>query len=433
MQSMLGIRREDKSVWERRAALVPQDVAGLIGEHGLEFAVQPSAHRVFEDHAYDEAGAQVVEDISICPVVVGVKEIPTKLLERERTYVCFSHTIKGQSYNMGMLRRLLDLGCDLIDYEKITDDQGRRLIFFGRYAGLAGMIDSLWSLGQRLEAHDGATTAFSRLRPAHTFADLAEAKEAVSVVGRELAAGNVPKSLRPLVCGFSGYGHVSAGAQEIWDLLPSQEASPQDLLAGLPPSGDRVYKVVFREEHLVEPVGGRRFELQDYYGHPEHYKGRFDQYLDRLSVLMNCIYWEERYPRLVTRDKLADLFGGGSRPRLQVIGDVSCDVAGAVEATVRCTSSQDPVFVYDPASGKATSGFGGKGIAVLAVDNLPTELPVESSQAFSAALRPLVPGLTFADMRKPLAKAGLPPELERAVIVHRGSLTESFRYLEKYL
>jgi len=433
VRSMLGIRREDKSIWERRVALVPQDVAGLMAEHGLEFAVQPSPHRVFQDHEYDDVGASVVEDISICPVVFGVKEIPTKLLQPERTYVYFSHTIKGQSYNMGMLRRLLELGCDLIDYEKITDEQGRRLIFFGRYAGLAGMIDGLWALGQRLNVQEGAVTPFSHLRPAHAFANLAGAKEAVSAVGRELAAGKVPSSLRPLVCGFSGYGHVSKGAQEIWDLLPSVEVTPQDLLAGLPPSADRVYKVVFKEEHLVEPLAGHRFDLQDYYQHPEHYQGRFDQYVDQLSVLMNCIYWEERYPRLVTREKLTDLFAGTSLPKLRLIGDISCDVAGAVEATVRCTSSQDPVFLYDPATAQTVSGFEGKGIAVLAVDNLPTELPLESSQAFSGALRALAPGLAFADMRKPLAQTGLPPELERAVIVHRGGLTESFRYLEKYL
>jgi len=435
VQSVIGIRREDKNKWERRVPLVPKDVAALAGGQRIEFMVQPSANRAFADADYEQAGAQVQEDLSICPVVLGVKEMPLSFLQKERTYMFFSHTIKGQKKNMPLLRKMMDLGCTLIDYEKVTDDQGRRLIFFGRHAGLAGMLDSLWGLGRRLQEAEGLWTPFLNLRPAHQYANLAEAKEAVAQAGRELADKGVPEALRPFVCGFSGYGHVSQGAQEIYDLLPVEDVTPEELLEGLTPAKDKVFKVVFREEDMVKPESGHSFDLQEYYDHPERYQGRFEDYLDHLTMLMNCIYWESRYPRLVTKEFLARRFqsAGGHPPRLRFVGDVSCDPEGAVEATLACTTPDDPVFVYDPIEQKAQPGFAGRGLAILAVDNLPAELPRDSSVAFSAALGPFVPALAEADMNRPLAETGLPAELQRAVIVHRGKLTESFRYLEAHL
>ena len=433
MQSVIGIRREDKNKWERRVPLVPADVARLAKEHGIEFMVQPSANRAFPDDEYEQAGGQVQEDLSVCPVVLAVKEIPSSFLQKERTYMFFSHTIKGQKKNMPLLRKIMDLGCTLIDYEKVTDDQGRRLIFFGRHAGLAGMIDSLWGLGRRLQEAEGLWTPFLELQPAHRYASLAEAKASVAKAGRALAEKGVPEALRPFVCGFSGYGHVSQGAQEVYDELPVQEVTPEELLAGLPPAADKVFKVVFREEHMVEPAQGQAFDLQEYYHHPERYRGRFQEYAPHLTMLMNCIYWEKRYPRLLPKDLLAEMWGADESPKLRFVGDVSCDPEGAVEATVACTTPDDPIFVYDPVERKAQPGFAGRGLAVLAVDNLPAELPRESSEAFSKALEPFVPALAEADMNRPLADTGLPPELQRAVIVHRGELTEAFRYLEEFV
>ncbi len=432
MQSVIGIRREDKNKWERRVPLVPSDLGRLAKEHGIEFLVQPSPNRVFADEAYEQAAAQVQEDLSICPVVLAVKEIPVSFLQKERTYMFFSHTIKGQKSNMPLLRRIMELGCTLIDYEKVTDDKGRRLIFFGRHAGLAGMIDSLWGLGRRLKEAEGLDTPFAQIRPSHEYPDLDHAKKAVAQAGAQIAEQGLPESLAPFVCGFSGYGHVSQGAQEIYDLLPVQEVSPSELLAGLPPATDKVFKVVFREEDMVEPSEGQDFDLQEYYDHPERYRGRFERFAPHLTMLMNCIYWEKRYPRLLSKDLLADLYSNGPA-KLRFVGDVSCDPEGAVEATLMCTTPDDPVFVYDPVERQAHPGFSGRGLAVLAVDNLPAELPKEASESFSAALSPFVPALAKADMNRPLEETGLPVELQRAVIVHRGKLTEAFSYLEEFV
>ena len=147
----IGIRREDKDPWEARVPLVPDDAARLTRTSSVELVLQPSAQRVFTAAEYERAGARFDEDLSACDIVLAVKEIPRELFAPGKTYAFFSHTIKGQPYNMDMLRRLLELECQLIDYERITDERGRRLIFFSRFAGLAGAIDALWALGRRLE------------------------------------------------------------------------------------------------------------------------------------------------------------------------------------------------------------------------------------------------------------------------------------------
>ena len=157
MGTTIGIRREDKNEWERRVPLIPSDIADLQRDHDLDFIVQPSPIRVFTDADYTAAGLTVNEDISDADIVVAVKEIPTAMLQAKTVYLCFSHTVKGQSYNMPLLQRFLDVGATLIDYELIADEQKRRLIFFSRHAGYAGAIETLVALGQRLE-HQGLTT-----------------------------------------------------------------------------------------------------------------------------------------------------------------------------------------------------------------------------------------------------------------------------------
>ncbi len=225
MKNSVGIRREDKNVWERRVPLTPQHVGQLAEEIGGTFCVQPSDIRAFSDQDYAAVGAHVREDLSGCPVVLAVKEIPVPLLQPGTTYVFFAHVIKGQPSNMPMLQRMLDLKCTLIDYEKVTDDLGRRLIFFGRHAGLAGMIDTLWAYGQRM-AWEGVQTPFGQIHQAYHYPDAAAAKLAVQRVGEQIAAGNLAESIAPFVCGFAGYGNVSRGAQEIYDQLPLEEVLP---------------------------------------------------------------------------------------------------------------------------------------------------------------------------------------------------------------
>jgi len=435
MKQRIGIRREDKNKWERRVPLTPRHVAELV-KKGFEVVVQPSPIRAFSEDEYKKAGAQVQEDLSNCQLVFAVKEIPQELFRPKHTYVFFAHVIKGQSHNMPMLRTLLDQGATLIDYEKVTDDQGKRLIFFGRHAGQAGMIDSLWALGRRLEA-EGFQTPLARIQQAHKYGSLKDAQAAIAEVGREIAKVGLPKELCPLVVGFAGYGNVSQGAQQVFDVLPFLEVAPEKLKSTAEskrPQRKKLVKVVFKEEHMVKPKApGQAFVLNEYFSTPEKFDPDFERHLPHLTVMINCIYWAPKYPRLVTRQWLKKAFVPGALPRLRVIGDISCDIEGSVECTLECTESGNPVYVYLPAEDRIEYGVTGRGPVVLAVDNLPCELPVEASKDFGNALMPYVEALARTDFAKPFEALGLPKPIQRAVIAHGGKLTPGFGYLEKNL
>ena len=434
MAGKIGIRREDMYAWERRTPLTPADARELQRDTGLEIVVQSSPKRIHSDDEYRGLGLTVAENLADCPLVVGLKEIPVDVFEPNKTYVFFSHTIKGQPANMPMLRRALDLGCTIIDYERIVDEHERRLIFFGNYAGLAGMIDTLWSLGRRL-AREGIRSPFERIRQASDYADLGEAKAAIRSVGDEIRTRGLPAAISPLVIGIAGYGNVSKGAQEILDLLPLMEIHASDLLGDSKTAigpNHAVGKVIFREEDMALRLDGGPFDLAEYYEHPERYRAAFSRYFPHLHVLVNCIYWEPKYPRLVSRGDVRDLFSGED-PRLRVIGDISCDVEGAIEVTLKATEPDDPLYVYLPSEDRIVSGVEGHGPVMMAVDILPSELPREASAFFSGRLKGLIPAIAAADYALSLEECGLPPELMRAVIAYRGELTPDYRYLEEYL
>ncbi len=435
----IGIRREDMYAWERRAPLTPQDAKELV-DKGLEIVAQSSDKRVFTDADYRQAGIEVADDLASCPIVFGIKEIPIPVLEHGKTYVFFSHTLKGQAYNMPMLRKILGMGCTLIDYEKVTDEDGRRLIFFGNYAGLAGMIETLWAFGKRL-TFEGTPNPFDEVKRALDYPDLETAKEAIREIGEQIEKEGLPNEITPLVVGIAGYGNVSRGAQEILDLFPVAEIAPKEL-ATLNAANDVanrvVYKVVFAEEDMVERrEGDHPFDLQEYYDHPERYHGIFERYLPHLDILVNCIYWESRYPRLFSKETVRELYREDrlrpTGPRLRVIGDITCDVEGAIECTIKATEPDNPVYVYDPVADRAIDGIEGNGPVVMAVEILPTELPRESSAYFSGVLKGFVPAIAAADYSGDFASCDLPPEIKRAMIVYRGELTPDYRYIEKYL
>lgn len=429
---IIGIRREDKNPWERRVPIIPEHAAGLV-KAGVAVRVQRSDLRAIPAEEYRLAGAELVDDLSGCGAVFAVKEIPPALLEKGRTYVFFSHTIKGQAHNMPMLRRLMQLGCQLIDYEKLTDEKGRRLVFFGKYAGLAGMIDTLWALGQRLD-WERVPNPFSGIKRAADYTGLPEAEKALARAGKKLASDGLPESAAPLTVGVTGYGHVSQGAQLILKHFPAEAIKPEDL-ASLPKGAGRkkLYKVVFREEDMFERFSGGGFDLQEYFAHPEKYRSKFERYIPHLSVIVNCIYWDAKYPRLVTKDLLNELYSAKTAPRLKVIGDITCDTGGSVECNVRTTDIGNPVYVYDPLTGKTEDGWRGNGPVVLAVDNLPAELPKESSREFSEALLPFVEEIARADMSANFGNCGLSDTVKRATILYQGELTPSYQYLEKFL
>jgi alpha-aminoadipic semialdehyde synthase len=436
MKNLIGVRREDKSKWERRVPLTPQKIQELRQKYAIEFYVQPSPVRIFKEPEFEQSGAKVQEDLSKASVIFGVKEIPIKYFEPGKTYIFFAHVIKGQSYNMAMLKRMMELKCDLIDYEKITDEKGRRLIFFGWHAGVVAMIDSLWALGQRL-AWEGIDNPFTEIRDTYTYDSLAAARKDVRAAGDLIKTKGLPAALTPLIIGVAGYGNVGRGIQEILKDLPSVEIQSSDVarVANDPNASKKVvYRVTFKEKHIAEPIEpGARFDLQDYYKHPERYRACFEQYLPYFTVLMNGNYWEGRYPRLVTKAQIKSLFSSSSKPRLRVIGDASCDIEGGIEITVKATEPGDPIYVYDPDTGTVTMGFKGRGPVILAVDILPSELPREASEYFSEILEPFIPAIAQTDFNVPFDKLDLPPQIKRAVILHHGELTTDYKYIGQYL
>ena len=435
MSNFIGIRHEDKYVMERRAPLTPKHVERLIKNKKLDFVVQTSEKRVFTDEEYIKAGAKIARDLKKCSVIFGVKEMPESFFEEDKTYIFFSHVIKGQVYNMPMLKKMMEMKCNLVDYERVVDEQGKRLIFFGRYAGLAGMINSLWSMGLRLK-EAGYKTPFALIKQAHQYSSLAEVREAISAVGQEIAEKGMPEELRPFTVAFTGYGNVSQGAQEILGLLPVKEISPEKLLflkrrSMLP--DNLIYKVIFKEEHLVEAINeNEEFDLQEYYSSPEKFKSTFEKYIPHIDMLINCIYWDSRYPRLVTKKYLEKLFADGT-PKLKVIGDISCDVNGSVECTEKGTEIEDPIFVYHPDSRTHSMGHKGDGVLVMAVDILPSELPRDSSAGFADVLINYVKAIADCDFKEDFLTLDLPNAIKSALILHRGELTPHFKYLEEHL
>ncbi len=430
----VGIRYEDKYVMERRIALVPDHVKQLI-EKGIDIEVVRSSKRIFNDDEFKDAGADIVDEVTDSQVVLGVKEMPIGYFKEGKAYIFFSHTIKGQSYNMPLLKNMMDSKITLIDYEKIADESGKRLIFFGRFAGLAGMINSLWSLGQRWNVQ-GLENCFLKIKQTHKYNSLVEAKAVIKEVGDFIAENGLPQSVSPLVVGITGYGNVANGAKEILDLLPIEEISPDELI-GLKNRKDisnkKVYVVVFKEEHLSKPLEeGKDFDLQEYYNHPERFESQFEQYIPHMTILMNCMYWDDNYPRIVTKEYLKGLFADGN-PKLSVVGDVTCDPDGSIECTHKGTEIEDPVFVYNPATGEPTMGFNGDGLLIMAVDILPSELPRESSQTFSDALIGFMPKIASADYNNSFEDLDIPAEIKRATILHKGELTPDYKYLEEYL
>lgn len=436
MTKIIGLRREDKNPWERRVSLIPTHVRELILHESLQVLVQTSPIRIFPDTDYEREGAQVVETLESCPIIFALKEIPLDFFEKEKAYIFFSHTIKGQPSNMPMLQKILDLECTLIDYERIVDENGMRLVFFSTQAGQAGMVDTLWAYGQRL-SHLGIKTPFSSIKQAIQYPSLIAAKEEISQVGWDINNKGLDLSEGPLICGFAGYGRVSLGAQEIFDLLPFEEITPdkiEELLKSKSYSSSTVYKVIFKENHMVEPISSDSpFELEDYYNNPQKYRSVFEKYLPYLSILMNCIYWTQQYPRFVTKSFLKQLWTKEDSPKLKVIGDISCDVDGSVECTVRATSPDNPIFVYDPIRGDVKDGYNGRGVVVMAVDNLPAEISLESSVFFSQSLMPLVKGIAEADFSGDFEGSRLPDPIKKATIVFRGKFTPDYEYMRDFL
>jgi len=426
MNKTIGIRREDKNKWEVRVPIIPDAVKLIKDKWGINSIVQPYATRAFKDEEYLKDGAEINEDLLKADIIFAVKEVPINLLLENKTYLFFSHTIKGQSYNMPLLKALLNKKCTLIDYECIKDNKGRRLVFFGKYAGLAGMIDALHGLGKRLDYY-GKKSPFLHIKPAYEYLDLEDAELHIKNIAAEIVENGL---LYPLVFGFAGYGNVSKGAQEIFDLLPNEVITPEDLIKNKNNLENKIYKVIFEEKHMVRPINNDYlFDLKDYYKNPNNYESKFEDYLPYINVLINAIYWDARYPRLVTKQYLKE----NDISNFFIISDISCDIDGAIEITHKSTKPDEPAYTYNPKNNSFIDGYSGQGIVNMAVDNLPCELPRDSSVAFSNSLFPFIKEIAHADYSNDFSDLDLCNSIKNAIITHKGELTPQYKYLEKYL
>ncbi|KAL9261363.1 Alpha-aminoadipic semialdehyde synthase-like protein [Drosera capensis] len=437
---VVGVLAETCNKWERRAPLTPSHCARLLhsGKAGVSrIIVQPSTKRVYHDSLYEDVGCEISEDLSECGLIVGVKQPRLEMILPDRAYSFFSHTHKAQKENMPLLDKILEERATLYDYELIVGDHGKRMLAFGTYAGRAGMIDFLRGLGERYLSI-GYSTAFLSLGASYMYPSLAAAKAAVISVGEEIATLGLPSGICPLVFIFTGSGNVSQGAQEIFKLLPHSFVEPRKLpelfeaARGLSPSSRtakrtfQVYGCVVTSQDMVEPNDpSKTFNKVDYYSHPEHYSSIFHERIaPYASVIVNCMYWEHRFPRLLTNSQLRDLMARGCR--LVGISDITCDVGGSIEFVNQTTPIDFPFFRYDPLSETYHFDMDGNGVICSAVDNLPTEFAKEASQHFGNILSKFIGHLASAkDVKE------LPSHLRRACITHKGSLTSLYEYIPR--
>ncbi|CAL9771345.1 unnamed protein product [Musa acuminata subsp. burmannicoides] len=439
---VVGILAESINIWERRAPLAPSHCARLLlsgkGQSGVErIIVQPSTKRIFHDAQYEDVGCEVSDDLSECGLIIGIKQPKLEMVFPDRAYAFFSHTHKAQRENMPLLDKILAERVSLFDYELIVGDSGKRLLAFGKFAGRAGLIDFLHGLGQRY-LNLGYSTPFLSLGASHMYSSLAAAKAAVIAVGEEIATLGLPSGISPLVFVFTGDGNVSQGAQEIFKLLPHTFVDAQELpeIVGLAKdhaqhSGSRrrvfqVYGCVVTCQDMVAPKDSTKtFNKADYYAHPDHYYPVFHEKIaPYASVIVNCMYWERRFPRLLTTFQLQELMKKGCP--LVGVSDITCDIGGSLEFVNQTTLIERPFFRYDPFTDSYHDDMAGDGLICLAVDILPTEFPKEASQHFGDILSQFIGSLVSTTNIKEL-----PSHLQKACITHNGSLTSLYEYIPR--
>ena len=427
---VVGILPEAKNKWEKRAPLSPRDVAWLI-RRDIRVEIASSRLRIFKDAQYRRAGAHVVQKLGKAKLILGIKEPPVKALIPNSIYMVFSHTAKGQIQNRELLQAFLKNRITLTDYEHITDLSGQRLAYFGRFAGICGMIDTLHVFGQKVKTR-GVQNPFSILKSAVSYGSYGPVKATLNRISKSVRNRGFDKRLAPFVIGITGHGNVSRGAQEVLDLLGAVSIHPKDMdrfIRNRRSDRKKIYKLVFQREEKLRSKDGTSYYFEEYLSHPERFKSNMDQYLPFLNILVNASYWDRRYPRLVPEAMVRRLYRAHSGFRLSVIGDLTCDLNGTIEITKRITTPSEPAFLYNPKTGKIHTGASGKGIAVMAIDNLPCEFPKESSTDFSGQIRDYVYQIAAHGALDITHHHALPREIRDAVVTQNGKLTPRFKYL----
>jgi len=450
MKNIIAIRREGSGKrGEKRVAITPS-FAKQIVSWGHKLLVQPSVSpktgdtkRAFLDSQYKKAGAEITEDISKAYVIFGLKEVGARKVLSEKTYYFFSHTHKGQLKNRLMLKTLVEKKCTLIDYELIRAVNNSRLITAFTYnAGYAGMVDTLWTFGERLK-RKGIKNPFEKIPQAVEGEDLQHIIRIIKEARKQIKKYGTPKEIPPIISVFLGNGKTSYGAQEIYNTFPVDSITlkqlPEVYSFG---SRDKMYKLVlrvtdffrFKEEYknAVENYNNLAVleKERHYLKNPGMYESNLDNILPYTSILMNCIVWSPDYPRSLSNELMKNIYK--KHITLIAIGDITCDPNGSIEFSKE-TWIDNPVYIYDPVKGAMRDGFEGDGIAVMAVTNLPCEFSADASEQFSKDLSPFLKKIVNADYKNDLNSSGLPDEIKRGVIMWKGKFTKEFEYMKSFI
>ncbi|WP_339867451.1 NAD(P)-dependent oxidoreductase [uncultured Algoriphagus sp.] len=396
----IGIIREGKNPPDKRVPFTPKQLKAIQEDYAdqITFQVQSSDFRSFSDQEFIDEGIEVVDDVSDCDVLFGVKEVPIDQLLDEKTYFFFSHTIKKQKYNRKLLQAVLEKNIRLIDYEVLKDEGGNRVVAFGRWAGIVGAYNAFWTYGKKTDLFE--------IKRAYECADLKE-------LHSELAKVQLP----PVKIILTGSGRVGNGAKEVLNSLKIREVSVHEFLHLY--FDEPVYvKLSSADYNRRKSDGG--FDKEEFYAFPERYESHFQKFSEAGEILISGAYWDPDAPRLFELKDIA-----GEDFQLSVIADVSCDVGGSIPTTITSSTITDPVYDVDRQTGEKIPAFGSQtSISVMAIDNLPCELPREASQEFGIQLMNWVIPALLDD------NSGM---LERATIARDGDLTIEFIYLNDFV
>ncbi|HWB62800.1 MAG TPA: NAD(P)-dependent oxidoreductase [Chitinophagales bacterium] len=393
------ILKETREPKDNRVPLTPSQCAILKEENPeIEVFVQSCNFRCYSDDEYRYHGIEVKNELADCDVLLGVKEIPPALLVPDKTYFIFSHTIKKQPHNRGLLRAALDKNIRLIDWETLTDTKGKRLIAFGRWAGIVGAYHAIRMIGLKYGIFN-----IRQMNECHNFA------EAEKEFGRV--------KLPSLKIVLTGTGRVSQGSAFLLNLLGIRKVTPHDFC--YQQFAEAVYTQLTSADMFYKE-GQDHFNAADYHQHPQQYKSAFYPFTKVADVMINGIYWDKRMPCFFTAEQMRE-----SDFTIKIIADITCDIApnASVPSTLRPSGIAAPYFGYDAATGTEVKPFEQNSIDVMAIDNLPNELPRDASEDFGNMLMSrIIPEL----------KRGQSDILDRATIAQNGALNTPYLYLADY-
>ncbi|TDH27244.1 alanine dehydrogenase [Segetibacter sp. 3557_3] len=395
---VIGLIRENKVPRDSRVALTPSQCKWLQKHfHEIKLIVQSSETRCFNDSEYRQAGIPVQEDMRECDLLLGIKEVPFKFLLEDKTYLFFSHTHKEQPHNAEMLQQILARNITLVDYECLVHEDGQRIIGFGFFAGIVGAHNGIMAYGKRTGLFD-----LGRVYQRKDY--------------RELIHTYFGLKLPNIKIAVTGSGRVAHGILDIMNLMDVKEVEPSDFLKR---EFDYAVYVNLKGADLYVHKAGNPYEREHFHSHAHEYDSRFKPYCSKTDILMNGVYWDHSIPQLFTMDTLM-------QPgfRIQTIADVTDDALGSIPCNIGDASFEDPVYGVDKKTGKRTAPYLETSVDMMAVGNLPNELPRDASRYFGEQLIKYV----LDDIRK-----GGSPVIQKATIVNKGSLTDRFAYLKNYV